>query len=327
MKKELVKTSYFLTILLFSAFNFSVLAQKKDKVEVIPKISTETLLNKCKSYILGTPIFFLQPEYPPAARTAQIGGTVTMNISIDADGKVLEVKNVTGNSLLQGAALEAAQKVKFTPTTCDGTPKPVTGLLTYNFIPFAFTDVYFKPEKIEDFADIKRDSPFYEAILNLTENYQIAFGYADRNYHADAPLTRGDFAQYLSSTLDLLSERAKAVNKSPGKIGLFYPYNPEKLNFAAEIKDLDKKKNPYFNSVKNLLEIYQIVPVNAAKNFSGNLPLTQNEVIDLWTNIFGEEAVPVNFEKIKTGDRIFTRGEFALFLQESLNVLTYKVLP
>ncbi len=43
MKKELVKTSYFLTILLFSAFNFSVLAQKKEKVEVIPKISTETL--------------------------------------------------------------------------------------------------------------------------------------------------------------------------------------------------------------------------------------------------------------------------------------------
>ncbi len=327
MKKGLVKTPCFLIILLFSVFNFSVSAQKKDKVEVIPKISPETLLSKCKSYVLGTPIFFMQPEYPSAARTAQIGGTVTVNISVDADGKVIEVKNVTGNVLLQSATIEAAQKVKFTPTTCDGIAKPVNALLTYNFIPFIFTDSYFKPEKIEDFADIKRDSPFYEAILNLTENYRIAFGYADKNYHADAPLTRGDFAQYLSSTLDLLSERAKTVKKSPAKIGLFYPHNPEKLKLAAEIKDIDKKRNPYFNAVTNLLEKYQIAPVNAAKSFNGNLPLTQNEVIDLWTNIFGEEAVPVNFEKIKTGDRIFTRGEFALFLQESLNVLTYKVLP
>ena len=327
MKKKLVKTSYFLTITLFFILNFSASAQKKDRIDIIPKISTETLAGKCKNYTLGTISFFPQPEYPPEAKTAQIGGTVTVSVSIDETGKVSEVKNAAGNKILQNAAVDAAQKIKFSPTICDGIPKPVSGLLTYNFVPYIFTDSYFKPEKIEDFDDVKRDSPFYEAILNLTENYQLAFGYADKNYHADAPLTRGDFVQSLRLTLDMLSERAKNINKTPDKIGLFYSYNPQKITSADDIRDMDKKKNPYFNSMKTLVEKYQIALVNDSKNFNGNLPLTQNEVIDLWTKIFSEEAVPVNFEKIKTGDRIFTRGEFALFLQESLNVLTYKVLP
>ncbi|MEO8072660.1 MAG: TonB family protein [Acidobacteriota bacterium] len=326
MIKKIVKISYFLAIFLF-ILNLSASAQKKERIEVVPTISTETLAGKCQKFTLGTLTLFLQPEYPQEAKTAQIGGTVTVSVSIDETGKVSGIKKVEGTRVLQNAVINAVQKVKFTPTVCDGVPKPVSGLLTYNFIPYIFTETYFKPEKIEDFADIKRDSPFYEAILDLTENYQLAFGYADKNYHADAPLTRGDFAESLRLTLDLLSERAKIINKIPGKIGLFYSYNPQNIISADKIKDIDRKKNPYFDSVKILLEKYQIVLINDSKNFNGNLPLTQNEVIDLWTKIFGAEAIPVNFEKIKTGDRIFTRGEFALFLQESLNVLTYKVLP
>lgn len=107
----------------------------------------------------------------------------------------------------------------------------------------------------------------------------------------------------------------KLLTKFRRKIGLFYSHNPQNIISADKIKDIDRKKNPYFDSVKILLEKYQIALINDSKNFNGNLPLTQNEVIDLWTKIFGAEAVPVNFEKIKKGDRIFIRGEFALFLQ------------
>lgn len=195
--------------------NLSASAQKKERIEVVPTISTETLAGKCKKFTLGTLTLFLQPEYPPEAKIAQIGGTVTVSVSIDETGIVSGIKQIEGNRILQNAVINAVQKLKFTPTVCDGVPKPVSGLLTYNFIPYIFTETYFKPEKIEDFADIKRDSPFYEAVLDLTENYQLAFGYADKNYHADAPLTRGDFAQSLRLTLDLLSERAKIINKIP----------------------------------------------------------------------------------------------------------------
>ena len=186
MIKKIGKISYFLAFLLFT-FSLSAPAQKKEKIEIIPTISTETLAGKCKKFTLGTLTIFLQPEYPQEAKTAQIGGTVTVSIGIDETGKVSGIKNIEGNQILQNAVMNAVQKVKFTPTVCDGIPKPVSGLLTYNFIPYILTDSYFKPEKIEDFTDLKRDSPFYEAVLDLTENYQLAFGYADKNFHADAP--------------------------------------------------------------------------------------------------------------------------------------------
>jgi hypothetical protein len=139
-------------------------------------------------------------------------------------------------------------------------------------------------------------------------------------------LTRGDFAQFLRLTLDLLGERAKGANKIPREIGLFYPYNPNKLQTFDKIKDLDKKL-PALESIRILLLKYDISLAGEKNEFDGKLLLRQNQLIDLWTNIFGAEAVPVNFERTNGGDKIITRGEFALFLQESLGVLTYKVLP
>ncbi|HLM60676.1 MAG TPA: S-layer homology domain-containing protein, partial [Pyrinomonadaceae bacterium] len=176
------------------------------------------------------------------------------------------------------------------------------------------------------FADIRNDSLYYEAVSNLTENYKIAFGYADKKFYADAPLTRGDFAQYLRSTLDLLSERAVSANKLPLEIGLFYPHNPQKTASVSFIKDV-KPNAPFYESVKTLLLKYDISLTNDKNEFQGRLHLTNNELIDRWSKIFGAEAIPVNFGLITEGDRIISRGEFALFLDESLQVLTYKVLP
>ncbi|MDQ3321472.1 MAG: hypothetical protein M3525_03290 [Acidobacteriota bacterium] len=138
-------------------------------------------------------------------------------------------------------------------------------------------------------------------------------------------MTRGDFAHFLRLSLDLLSERAKIAGKIPHRIGLFSPHNPQNLKGANDIKKLDKKE-PFADSVKLLLLNYEIALVGEKKEFSGKSPISQNEVIEIWTKIFGADAVPVNF-KPETGGRIMTRGEFALFLQESFGVLTYKVLP
>ena len=54
---------------------------------------------------------------------------------------------------------------------------------------------------------------------------------------------------------------------------------------------------------------------------------TKKEVIEIWRGIFGEEALPVNFLTPKDQDKKMTRGDFALFLKETLDVLTYKILP
>jgi len=304
----------------------NVSAQNKDRVEIFPRILGEAAAKNCKALQLGRIIFYLIPDYPPEAKAGRIGGTVEVTIKIDEKGRALEIENVTGNKTLQVAASEAATKVKFSQTTCAGLPIATSGVIAYNFIPSVTTESYFVPAKIEDFPDVKSDSQFYEAILNLTENYKIAFGYEDKKFYADAPLTRGDFAQFLRLTLDLLGERASSVNKMPRQIGLFYPYNPNKLQSVDKIKDLDKKL-PSLEAIKTLLLKYDISLAGEKNEFDGRLVITQNQLIDLWTKIFGVEAVPVNFEKVNGGDRIIPRGEFALFLQESLGVLTYKVLP
>lgn len=304
-----------------------VSAQRKDRVEIVPRILTEAAAKNCKTLQPGQVVFYLEPDYPGEAKTARIGGTVEVTVKIDEKGKVTEIEKVTGHRLLQGAASDAASKVKFSQTTCALLPVAVSGVIIYNFIPaVAAAESYFVPSKIEDFLDVKSDSQTYEAILNLTENYKLAFGYEDKKFYPDAPLTRGDFAQFLRLTLDLLGERAKAAGKLPRQIGLFYPYNPNKLASADKIKDLDKK-SPFLESVRVLLLKYDISVAGEKNDFDGKLPLTHNRLIDFWTKIFGAEAIPVNFAQTNIGDRIITRGEFALFLQESLGVLTYKVLP
>lgn len=300
-------------------------AQKKDRVETFPRIVSASVKN-CKNAQLGKVIFYLEPNYPAEAEAARIGGAVEVTVKVDAQGRVLELEKVSGNRLLQGAASDAAIKMKFSPTICNGIPVAAIGIVTYSFIPFVIAENYFVPAKVEDFPDVKSDSQSYEAIVNLTENYKIAFGYEDRKFYSDAPLTRGDFAQFLRLTLDLIGARAKNASKIPRQFDLFYPYNPNKLTSFDKIKNLDKN-SPFLESLKTLLTKYGISLATEKNEFDGKIPLTQNQLLDLWTKIFGTEAIPINFQKVEGGDQVITRGDFALFLEESLGVLTYKTLP
>lgn len=319
---------YFFLALVVVAFSCpNLAAQKKTRVETFSSLAAENSLNDCKVFKAGKAVAFPKPAYPAEAKAAGTGGTVQIKVRIDEKGTAGEIESIWGHKLLQSAAANAARKTKFSPTVCDGAAKQVSAVLIYNFILLIPTGKYFTPTKIEDFADIRSDSPYYETILNLAGNYRLAFGYDDRKFYGDAPLTRGDFAQFLRLTLDLLAERARTAGKSPREINLFNPYNPQKISAASGIKDF-KPKDAFADSVKILLLTYDIAPVNQQKEFQGKLPLTNNEVIDIWSKIFGTDAIPVNFEQTaESGDRIISRGEFALFLQESLQVLTYKVMP
>jgi protein TonB len=46
---------------------------------------------------------------------------------------VTSAKAVSGDPLLQAAAVAAAREAKFSPTTLSGQPVKVSGVLTYNF--------------------------------------------------------------------------------------------------------------------------------------------------------------------------------------------------
>ena len=75
------------------------------------------------------------PEYPVAAKALSVQGAVSVQITVDEDGRVVSAEAVSGHPLLRSAAETAAKEALFSPTFLSGQPIRVTGVLTYNFVP------------------------------------------------------------------------------------------------------------------------------------------------------------------------------------------------
>ena len=56
-----------------------------------------------------------RPVYPAVAQEHHVQGKVTMQVTVGKDGSVIDVKVLSGPSLLQDAAVEAARKWRFEP--------------------------------------------------------------------------------------------------------------------------------------------------------------------------------------------------------------------
>jgi TonB family protein len=55
------------------------------------------------------------PVYPELAKRMRIAGSVSVQATVDPEGKVTDVKATNGNRLLGGAAEDAVRKWKFAP--------------------------------------------------------------------------------------------------------------------------------------------------------------------------------------------------------------------
>jgi protein TonB len=75
----------------------------------------------------------VNPMYPPVARTARISGVVKVEVVIDEDGKVAEVRNAAGPEMLRRAATDAVKRWQFKPLTRDGQPVRASGFVNFNF--------------------------------------------------------------------------------------------------------------------------------------------------------------------------------------------------
>ncbi len=73
------------------------------------------------------------PEYPEQAKRMRTIGLVTVEVVIDANGRVISAKATSGPSLLRAAAERAAMEARFTPTLLSGQPVKVSGQINYNF--------------------------------------------------------------------------------------------------------------------------------------------------------------------------------------------------
>jgi protein TonB len=83
--------------------------------------------------LLGYATEKVAPAYPSAAKSMRAAGIVKVEVVLDENGQVAEVKNVTGNALLLAAAKDAIHKWKFRPVTRDGQAVRAEGYVNFNF--------------------------------------------------------------------------------------------------------------------------------------------------------------------------------------------------
>lgn len=81
----------------------------------------------------GNAVTRVDPIYPATARMMKAFGIVKVQITISETGRVIEAKAISGHDALRTAAVEAAYKWVFKPTTIDGVPAKVQGVLSFNF--------------------------------------------------------------------------------------------------------------------------------------------------------------------------------------------------
>jgi TonB family protein len=63
----------------------------------------------------------VSPVYPEIAKRLRVTGVVRLEVTVDADGKVTDVKTVSGNHMLSMAAEEAVHRWKFAPGSSEST--------------------------------------------------------------------------------------------------------------------------------------------------------------------------------------------------------------
>lgn len=111
--------------------------------ETAPKMIRGGVLN-------GKAVRLPVPAYPEAARADNAGGPVSVEVTIDEEGNVIEAKalsifTVTADDgslvetkrvhpALREAAEQAAREAKFSPTKLSGQPIKVKGTIAYNFV-------------------------------------------------------------------------------------------------------------------------------------------------------------------------------------------------
>jgi protein TonB len=81
----------------------------------------------------GRAVSLPTPLYPDTARRTQTVGTVTVEVVIDVNGRVISAKAVSGPSILRDAAERAAMQARFTPALLSGQPVKMSGTINYNF--------------------------------------------------------------------------------------------------------------------------------------------------------------------------------------------------
>jgi protein TonB len=114
-----------------------VIAGANQKTEDANKVAATSSSKPAAPIVVGSLLPYAEkqsaPIYPPAARSMRATGIVKVEVTVDETGKVSEVKNASGPSLLQASAKDAIRKWKFRPILIEGQAVKATGFVNFNF--------------------------------------------------------------------------------------------------------------------------------------------------------------------------------------------------
>ncbi len=96
-------------------------APKHDPMPVVSRLQESKLIKK------------VLPEYPPLAKKMGVAGAVYLEVTVDEEGNVVEVKVLGGHPLLIDEAVKAVKLWKYSPTLLNGEPIPVISTVTVIF--------------------------------------------------------------------------------------------------------------------------------------------------------------------------------------------------
>jgi TonB family protein len=91
------------------------------RVQIMPGLSQGMLVNQ------------VAPVYPQEARWNHIQGTVILRAAIGKDGRIVDLKPVSGPAQLIPAAMGGVQQWRYRPYLVAGEPVEADTLITVNF--------------------------------------------------------------------------------------------------------------------------------------------------------------------------------------------------
>ena len=99
-----------------------------------PSPSPRPILKSVSGGVLnGMALSLPAPAYPDTAKRMRVAGTVSVDVVIDEDGKVISAEASGGPVTLREAAVQAARRARFSPTKLSGQPVKVSGVINYKF--------------------------------------------------------------------------------------------------------------------------------------------------------------------------------------------------
>ena len=115
----------------YSSKDDQAVAERFDATKLAP--CPPMMIRKSGGVFQGSATRRVEPQYPRDAIAAGISGSVVVELTVDEAGRVISARAISGPVELRGAAVEAAKRWEFRPTSLSGTPVKVIGTIKFNF--------------------------------------------------------------------------------------------------------------------------------------------------------------------------------------------------